>query len=267
MTAQPPPLPLRRLARRSAAAACLSLLLAVRAAHADPEAAGAPPSDSAFTAHYQQAHAAYEDGRYHDAVDALLAAYALRAEPRILFNIAQAYRKVGDAALARRYFESYLDADKGISSEKKIEVESYLRELAAPAERLRTAPSAAVAVLAQPMRADIPVAVAVADAGRTAGLPRWSKGLGALFIAGGAGLIASGATFLALDGQCTHDPVPPMVQCRHIYQTTAAGAAQVGAAGALWVSGVLTLVVPLARSRSAASSAGSNRTRVALRMD
>ncbi|MFO0578060.1 MAG: hypothetical protein U1A78_28970 [Polyangia bacterium] len=48
---------------------------------------------------------------------------------------------------------------------------------------------------------------------------------------GGVGLLASGITFLALEGRCTEPPVPPAVQCGRLYQLLTPGAVQTALGG------------------------------------
>lgn len=230
----------------------LSLLLTFRSADAAAGADDTTQSGPRFVELYQQARTAYLEARYIEAVEALTAAYALQAEPRILFNIAQAYRKAGEAVRARQYFAQYLEADKNISAEKKAEVDGYLSELSAtssgPAEvASNSAALPRVLLSAPPIRLE-------SGTGKTESVvrSRWSQILGALLITGGAGLLGSGAAFFALDGRCTQEPVFPSVECGRVYEMTTPGATQVGVAGALLVSGVLSLVVPYVHAKQAA---------------
>src|SRR5438105_3902618 len=95
---------------------CLLLSIFLLSRHAAAEEPGAEASpESAFTHLYERAVASYQAERYAAAVEDLLAAYQLQPEPRLLFNIAQSHRKMGDIRKAGQYFEQYLEVDKDIS--------------------------------------------------------------------------------------------------------------------------------------------------------
>jgi tetratricopeptide (TPR) repeat protein len=47
-------------------------------------------------------------GRYEDAVEEFRRAYELRADPRLLYEIAEAYRRLGAGQQARFYYDRYL---------------------------------------------------------------------------------------------------------------------------------------------------------------
>lgn len=227
------------------------------------EAVAAPP-ESAFNFFYERAIASYRAGRYAAAIEDLLIAYKLQPEPRLLFNIAQSQRKLGDAAKARQFFSQYLAEDKEISAEKRAEIERALGELDAElaTSRARAAhvappqasptPPAPSALPTSPSPTTQPAASAPEQ--RAYPVPRWQKALGSLLIIGGAGVLIPGVTFLALDGRCTQPPVAPAVECGRVYDLLLPGAAQTAVGSSLLVAGVLTLVIPYARAARLQSS-------------
>lgn len=230
------------------------------------EAVAAPP-ESAFNFFYERAIASYRAGRYAAAIEDLLIAYKLQPEPRLLFNIAQSQRKLGDAAKARQFFSQYLAEDKEVSAEKRAEIERALGELDAElatsrARAANVAPPQASPPPPPPLTAStLPTSpspttqpAASAPEQRAYPVPRWQKALGSLFIIGGAGVLIPGVTLLALDGRCTQPPVAPAVECGRVYDLLLPGAAQTAVGSGLLVAGVLTLVIPYARAARLQSS-------------
>src|SRR5688572_2068595 len=59
-------------------------------------------------AHYQDGVAAYDAGRFTQAIAAFLAADQAAPRPALAFNIARAYDRLDDGALALRYYREYL---------------------------------------------------------------------------------------------------------------------------------------------------------------
>jgi len=204
---------------------------------------------SEFSQVYERAVAAYQARRYAAAIEDLLAAYKLKALPRLLCNIAQSYRRLGELHKAKEFFKQYLEADKAIALEMKGEIERYIVEIdeeeAAAKSSVATAPKLDVSL---PAKNDV-----VSEPPSIHRLPRWQKALGTSLIVGGAGVLTAGIVFLALDGKCTEPPVAPAVACGFMYQSTAAGAAQTAVGSGLLIAGTLSLVIPYAmssRSRS-----------------
>jgi tetratricopeptide (TPR) repeat protein len=59
-------------------------------------------------AHYQAGVAAYEEGRFSQAITAFVAADQAAPRPALAFNIARAYDRLDDGALALRFYREYL---------------------------------------------------------------------------------------------------------------------------------------------------------------
>lgn len=235
-----------KILKRSRKLHILSLLLGLLAigerAFADGAVSAAASAEASFAELYERALAAYQAGRYTAAIEDLIAAYKLQPEPSLLFNIAQSYRKLGDFRKAKQFFERHQEQDKGISAELKAEVQGYLAEFAA--QELRSSGGTTTAAPPIPIAPQASSQLMVRSGPESYRVTRWHKLLGSLLILGGTGLTASGVTFLAIDGQCTEDPVLPAVECGRVYQLLAPGAAQAAVGSSLLVAGVLTLVIP-----------------------
>lgn len=93
------------ITRRCAAALAL-LTLALGASHAHAQAGSA--ADQQALALYEQGSAAYTEGRYEDAVRAFSDAYRLSPRPLLLYNLANAYERIGRYAEAVQMLEGYL---------------------------------------------------------------------------------------------------------------------------------------------------------------
>jgi tetratricopeptide (TPR) repeat protein len=106
--------------------------------------------------HFRNGTRAYDLGHYRDAVKEYEAAYQVREDPAFLFNIAQAYRGMGDAPNAIRAYRSYLrhvpDAENRTEVEtrisdlqRQIEIEAHEKQRAAETAPTAVAPSSLMA--------------------------------------------------------------------------------------------------------------------------
>ena len=209
-----------------------------RAAGAD-ESASSPPGAS-FDTLYTRAAAAYQAGRYAAAIDDLLAAYKLAPEPRLLYNLAQAYRKLGDLNKAEQFFRQYLETDPAIPAERQQEVVRRLEELKGQV------PAAIAPALVAPAVSFLRAPETVR--GDRARAPSFLKVAGSLMFVAGGGLVAAGAAFVALDGNCTAEPMAPALVCGRVYRLLAPGAAQLGIGGGLLLGGALSIMIPHLRA-------------------
>src|ERR1041384_5234546 len=97
-------------------------------------ACGADAADTKDAqAFFELASQAYHDGRYEDAVDLFMKAYAIDPQPELLYNVAQAYERLGDVRNALRSYRDYLRQHPGdqdlTSVESRIQnLERRLRE-------------------------------------------------------------------------------------------------------------------------------------------
>ena len=99
----------------------LGLLVAVGAARAD-KLPGARQ-------HYERGTALYDLRRYREAAVEYEAAFEIKNDPALLFNIAQAYRLAGDYEAALRSYRAYLR--RAGDAPNRAEVERHLAEVQA----------------------------------------------------------------------------------------------------------------------------------------
>lgn len=108
----------------TAALACFLLL----SGSAQAQTAGPTKAESEFDQQLQMAAAHYEQGRYQDSILALQNAYELQPLPRLLCNIGQAYRKLGNHRAAVAQYELCLKSDPEIDLAYRAEVDNYISE-------------------------------------------------------------------------------------------------------------------------------------------
>jgi hypothetical protein len=77
--------------------------------------------------HFQRGQQFFDVGRWDDAAEEFEKAYAIRSDPTFLYNMAQAYRRKGDAKRARDLYKNYLI--KAPKSPQRAEVEERIRTL------------------------------------------------------------------------------------------------------------------------------------------
>jgi len=118
---------------------------AAPAPHSDePGAAGpATPQETEMQGHRALGHRLYRLGRYEEAVAAFRRAYEVKADARLLFDIAECYRELGAVDQALFYYDRYLaawpDAFDHAEVDEKVAALENMRGSGAP----RTAPPAA----------------------------------------------------------------------------------------------------------------------------
>lgn len=97
---------------------------------------------------------AYRAGRYHEAIEAFLAADALAPRPALSFNVARAYDELGDAERALEHYRTYLerDPDGETASETRTRIAELEAALSAQAARKpgHAAPAAETSEAAEP---------------------------------------------------------------------------------------------------------------------
>lgn len=82
-----------------------------------------------FQEHYQRAMQLYRRNILRGALKEFVAAYALNPLPRLLFNMGQLQRKVGDYRDAIESYELYLRTETELPAERRTEVQGYLDAL------------------------------------------------------------------------------------------------------------------------------------------
>src|SRR5580704_3012389 len=91
------------------------LLLASPAARADGEVTAQAKQ------HFTAAVQAYREARYKDAIDLFRKANALDPHADLVFNVGQAYEKLGDVANALRSYREYLRLDPAVRDRPAVE--------------------------------------------------------------------------------------------------------------------------------------------------
>lgn len=106
---------------RLAAALCLVSALAASPAYADDE--------REFQEHYQRGLQLYKLNFLRPAIKEFVAAYAANPLPRLLYNIAQLQRRLGDYKESAESYELYLRTETDITQERRAEVQRYVEAL------------------------------------------------------------------------------------------------------------------------------------------
>lgn len=220
-----------RGASRSGVALLLSLSLGLSSTVARAEDA-----ESArlriFREQYERAGRAYQDHDYAAAVPALQAAFAIEPVPQILFNIAQAYRRLGKWNSARIYFELYRSISGSLSAEHSAQVEKLILEVT-EAERAAAAKTLVVErTRLVYVQSEKP-------------LPKWLRPLGITSSLVGLGLVASGATLLGLDGRCQNAAEPPALECDRLYNSKTPGTVLTVVGAGVFLVGAVTFGLSL----------------------
>lgn len=70
---------------------------------------------------FADAEAAYQAGRFQDAIDLLKEAQAIAPDPILLYNLARAYEALGELESARDAYESFIEADPNTTDRGAIE--------------------------------------------------------------------------------------------------------------------------------------------------
>ena len=109
------------------------------------EAVRQPVADrSIYTAHVDQAQAAYARGLYSEAVEHFKAAYRSHPDSGLRYQLARAYHQSGAYSSAAAEYESFLREAEDLSAGKRVKVEDYLARAHAAAS--------SVAALPEPLR-------------------------------------------------------------------------------------------------------------------
>lgn len=82
-----------------------------------------------FQEHYQRAMTLYKLGLLRQAAKEFVVAYALNPLPRLLYNLGQLLRRIGEYKEAAEAYELYLRTEAELSPDRKAEVERYLTAL------------------------------------------------------------------------------------------------------------------------------------------
>ncbi len=203
---------------------------ALPAAHADP---AEDEKERLFRAQYDQAESDYNARNYQAAVPRLQAAFAIEPLPQILFNIAQAYRKLFLYSDARVYYELYRSTVKDIPQAEQASLERHIAEMR-ELERAAQTPKVIEKTKFLLLRSEKPP-------------PRWLRPVGLAAGLTGLGGLAGGIALLALHGTCTGPAVAPALECDQVYNTRLPGAVVAVAGGGLVVLGVTLIALSAKR--------------------
>jgi hypothetical protein len=179
-----------------------------------------------FKLQYAQAGKSYAAGDFAAAIPALQAAYAIQPLPPLLFNIAQAYRRLEQWSSARVYFELYRHVDLNMPKETSLSLDGFVAE-AREREIVQHTPKVVEKTKLLYVSQEKP-------------LPRWLRPFGATTGLLGLGAIGTGAGLLGINGRCTQDPIAPALECEQVYQTRTPGIALIATGGAVLALGVVT---------------------------
>lgn len=189
-----------------------------------------------FREQYEIAGRAYDAQDYAAAIPALQAAFAIQPVPQILFNIAQAYRKLELYSSARVYFELYRSFDPA----RTPELDDLTQRLIAELEELEHAKTAPKIVERERTR--------LLYVRSSQPLPRWLRPLGAVTGLAGLGLLTTGTALFAFDGRCASAAAPPVLQCGQIYSTTTPATALTALGAGVLALGAVTFAISFKRT-------------------
>lgn len=89
---------------------------------------------------FERGEAAYESGRFDEAIALLSESYKLKPEPVLLYNLGRAYEGIGDLAAAARHYEQFIAANPTTPDRGALEHRiATLRRQLAEREALRRA--------------------------------------------------------------------------------------------------------------------------------
>lgn len=96
-------------------------------ADAPPASVGtAATQEEEFKAHLDSAITHYAAGRYAESIGKFEAAYLMKQLPAILYNLAQAHRRLGRAGQALRYLRLYEQTNPDLSAEKRLDLRAQI---------------------------------------------------------------------------------------------------------------------------------------------
>lgn len=186
-----------------------------------------------FREQYDRASRAYNAKDFAAAIPALQAAFAIKPVPQLLFNIAQAYRRLDQPGPARAYFELYRSMSGELRPTEAETVTQYIKEME-ERERAARTPQVVEKTRLLYVQSEKPP-------------PRWLRPFGIAAGVTGVAAIAVGATFLGLDGRCLSPAAPPVLQCEQVYVTKTLGTALTAVGAGAFVLGAVTFGLSLRR--------------------
>lgn len=189
--------------------------------------AGEPAPAGSFRELYERAGRLYAAKDYTAAIPVLHAAYAVQPVPQLLFNIAQAYRRLEQWSSARVYFEMYRTLLPNPTPETLAPLDRSLSEVR-EREQAERRPQIIEKTRTLVVQTEKPV-------------PRWLRPLGITSGLLGLGLAAAGGTLLGLHGSCASPAIEPALACDQLYNTQTLGIGLTAAGAGVLLVGVVTL--------------------------
>ena len=181
-----------------------------------------------FRQQYDLAEKYYTAKDYSAAVPRLQAAFAIEPVPQILFNIAQAYRKLFLYSDARVYYELYRST-ANLPPEEAAVVDKHIGEMR-EAERATQTPKVVEKTKLFYLQSEKPP-------------PRWLRPVGISAGVLGVGGLAGGITLLALHGSCVSPAIAPSLECSQVYNTRLPGSLIAVAGGSLAVFSIVLITL------------------------
>lgn len=103
--------------------------LACAALVAASATAGATGSEAQFKLHYERGLSLYSNEQFDEAIKEFQAAYDAIPRPRVLFNLGQAHRNLGNARQALDYYLLYQAREPNPKPGLKSELEAYIGQM------------------------------------------------------------------------------------------------------------------------------------------
>lgn len=163
-------------------------------------------SEEQFRARFEEAQRLYQQGQYEASIDALRAAYAIKALPRLLLNIGQLQRKLGQTREAVATYQFYLQVDPDPPAEVARDLRSYIKQAEEPA-----APRPAPPALTLPRSAVLP---APTSPGLAPPVPSPTPLYKRWWLWTAVGLVAAGAAAGIAVAATRPGSPPPCIDCQ-----------------------------------------------------
>lgn len=170
---------------------------------------------------YKQGERSYLDKDYARAIGFFQKAVAIKPAPNVIYNIAQAHRKLGHPREAKGYFTWFLDIACDINPIDRLNIEEIVSDLT---KQIRQEEERVRLFREQSRR------------------PKWRVALGIVGVAAAAPLVAFGGMAASINGQPgLHRGKEDFTQ---VYNTKGVAAALLGSGAVSLVGGVVVLALP-----------------------
>lgn len=218
--------------------------------HGQPKPASSHcESDASCARLAEQGKAALQAEQYETALAAYQAAYALRQDPKLLYNLARTAHRAGRLADAVLYYDKYLREGIGEPQAQRDKAAQHLEAASAAIEtKKKEKPTPVARGEAGALTPTSPSDPTPAPPGTRARgtLPRWRIGVGVALMGTGLTLVGFGISGMLANGSCKQMTAAMWGQpmCLQTYDTQAAGSALLGTGSAAILAGILTLAIP-----------------------